>query len=69
LVDFYPGLTAYLTHRRRFDDTRVRALFGSSVASERVDLDYLRSGLVPGGPVPGGPLATGVIPSAAGRHV
>lgn len=65
LVDFYPGLTAYLTHRRRFDDTRVRALFGSSAAPERVDLDYLWSGLVPGGPVPGGPLPTGEIPSAA----
>ncbi|MFE3593155.1 SDR family oxidoreductase [Streptomyces niveus] len=68
LVDFYPGLTAYLTHRRRFDDTRVRALFGSSAASERVDLDYLRSGLVPGGPVPGGPLPTAGIPSAAARY-
>ncbi|MFG2176016.1 SDR family oxidoreductase [Streptomyces niveus] len=68
LVDFYPGLTAYLAHRRRFDDTRVRALFGSSAASERVDLDYLRSGLVPGGPVPGGPLPTAAIPSAAARY-
>ncbi|MFB8441746.1 SDR family oxidoreductase [Streptomyces niveus] len=68
LVDFYPGLTAYLTHRRRFDDTRVRALFGSSAASERVDLAYLRSGLVPGDPAPGGSLPTGEIPSAAARH-
>ncbi|MFC9748313.1 SDR family oxidoreductase [Streptomyces niveus] len=68
LVDFYPGLTAYLTHGRRFDDTRVRALFGSSAASERVDLDYLRSGLVPGGPVSGGPLPTAAIPSAAARY-
>ncbi|WP_405825422.1 SDR family oxidoreductase [Streptomyces sp. NBC_00838] len=52
LVDFYPGLTTYLTHRRRFDDTRVRALFGSSAASGPVDLDYLWSGLVPRSPVP-----------------
>ncbi|MFF1956881.1 SDR family oxidoreductase [Streptomyces sp. NPDC058220] len=64
LVDFYPGLTAYLTHRRRFDDTRVRALFGSSAASDRVDLDYLWSGLVPRGRVPAGPSPTAVFPSA-----
>ncbi|MEV6166177.1 NAD-dependent epimerase/dehydratase family protein [Streptomyces sp. NPDC052052] len=55
LMDFYPGLTTYLTHRRRFDDTRVRALFGSSAASDRVDLDYLRSGLVRRDRVPVGP--------------
>lgn len=55
LVDFYPGLTAYLTHRRRFDDTRVRALLGPSAASDRVDLDYLWSGLVPGDRAPAGP--------------
>ncbi|MFF4763627.1 SDR family oxidoreductase [Streptomyces sp. NPDC001292] len=62
LVDFYPGLTSYLTHRRRFDDTRVRALFGPSAASGRVDLDYLWSGLAPRDRVPAGPSPT---PSAA----
>lgn len=62
LVDFYPGLTAYLTHRRRFDDTRVRALFGPSAASGRVDLDHLWSGLAPKDPVPAGPSPT---PTAA----
>ncbi|AXE81876.1 SDR family oxidoreductase [Streptomyces atratus] len=64
LVGFYPGLTAYLTHRRRFDDTRVRALFGSSAASDRVDLDYLWSGLVPRDRVPAGPSSTAAFPSA-----
>ncbi|MFD5895658.1 SDR family oxidoreductase [Streptomyces sp. NPDC060366] len=63
LVDCYPGLTTYLNHRRRFDDTRVRALFGSSAASDRVDLDYLWSGLVPTGPVPvGSPVPSGPVP-------
>ncbi|MFF9126397.1 SDR family oxidoreductase [Streptomyces sp. NPDC014889] len=62
LVDFYPGLTAYLAHRRRFDDTRVRALFGPSAASGRVDLDYLWSGLAPRDPVAAGPSP---IPAAA----
>ncbi|MFF2329994.1 MULTISPECIES: SDR family oxidoreductase [unclassified Streptomyces] len=64
LVAFYPGLTAYLTHRRRFDDTRVRALFGSSAASDRVDLDYLWSGLVPRDRIPAGPSPTASFPSA-----
>ncbi|MGW1401022.1 SDR family oxidoreductase [Streptomyces sp. NPDC002405] len=66
LVDFYPGLTAYLTHRRRFDDTQVRALFGPSAASGRVDLDHLWSGLVPRDPVPTGssPRPTAAFPSA-----
>lgn len=64
LVDYYPGLTTYLTHRRRFDDTRVRALFGSSAASDRVDLDYLWSGLAPRGLVPAGPSPTATLPSA-----
>ncbi|MGW2898784.1 SDR family oxidoreductase [Streptomyces sp. NPDC001212] len=66
LVDFYPGLTAYLTHRRRFDDTRVRALFGPSAASGRVELDHLWSGLAPRDPVPAGPspTSTAAFPSA-----
>ncbi|MET4925659.1 SDR family oxidoreductase [Streptomyces sp. PSRA5] len=64
LADCYPGLTGYLTHRRRFDDTRVRALLGASAASSRVDLDYLWSGLVPRGRVPAGPSPTAVLPSA-----
>lgn len=64
LVDYYPGLTTYLTHRRRFDDTRVRALFGSSAASDRVDLDYLWSGLAPRGLVPAAPSPTATLPSA-----
>lgn len=45
VLKFYPGLTAYLAHRRRFDDTRVRTLLGPSAASDRVDLGYLWSGL------------------------
>ncbi|MFJ8751511.1 SDR family oxidoreductase [Streptomyces sp. NPDC102441] len=49
LLDFYPGMTAYLAHRRRFDDTRVRSLLGPSAASAPVDLDYLWSGLAPPG--------------------
>ncbi|MET8569205.1 SDR family oxidoreductase [Streptomyces sp. NPDC004783] len=57
LVGFYPGLTAYLTHRRRFDDTRVRALLGPSAVSGRVDLDYLVSGLVPEDDARAGPPA------------
>ncbi|MEW2486590.1 SDR family oxidoreductase [Streptomyces sp. NPDC048411] len=68
LVDFYPGLTAYLTHRRRFDDTRVRALFGPSAASGRVDLDYLWSGLVPRDRVPAGPPPTPTAAFHSARH-
>ncbi|MFE2943944.1 SDR family oxidoreductase [Streptomyces sp. NPDC059255] len=55
LLDFYPGLAVYLTHRRRFDDTRVRALLGPSAASDRVDLDYLSSGLAARDRVRAGP--------------
>ncbi|MET9775571.1 SDR family oxidoreductase [Streptomyces sp. NPDC006367] len=55
MVDFYPGLTAYLTHRRRFDDTRVRSLLGPAAVSARVDLDYLSSGLMPDRTPAGGP--------------
>ncbi|MFD5747398.1 SDR family oxidoreductase [Streptomyces sp. NPDC127033] len=57
LLDFYPGLAVYLTHRRRFDDTRVRALLGPSAASGRVDLDYLCSGLAARDHVRAGPAA------------
>jgi nucleoside-diphosphate-sugar epimerase len=49
LLDFYPGMTAYLAHRRRFDDTRVRTRLGPSAASAPVGLDYLWSGLAPWG--------------------
>lgn len=51
-LDFYPGMTAYLGHRRRFDDTRVRTLLGPSAVSAPVDLGYLWSGLGPEEPVP-----------------
>ncbi|MFE3598677.1 SDR family oxidoreductase [Streptomyces sp. NPDC059142] len=57
LLRCYPGLTAYLGHRRRFDDTRVRTLLGPSAASDRVDLGYLRSGLAAPDRVPAGPPA------------
>ncbi|MFJ7996125.1 SDR family oxidoreductase [Streptomyces sp. NPDC096310] len=58
LLRFYPGLTAYLAHRRRFDDTRVRTLLGPSAASGRVDLDSLCAGLDARDHVPAGPPAT-----------
>ncbi|MFH9298446.1 SDR family oxidoreductase [Streptomyces sp. NPDC017520] len=61
LLDFYPGMTAYLAHRRRFDDTRVRTRLGPSAASAPVGLDYLWSGLAPrGGALP---LSPGVPPA------
>jgi thioester reductase-like protein len=44
-LDFYPGITPYLSHRRRFDDTRVRTLLGPPESGIRVDADYLLSGL------------------------
>ncbi|MFD9292313.1 SDR family oxidoreductase [Streptomyces sp. NPDC060030] len=44
-VDLYPGFTPYLSHRRRFDDTRVRTLLGPYSSGVRVDLDYLTSGI------------------------
>ncbi|MFF5338875.1 SDR family oxidoreductase [Streptomyces sp. NPDC013181] len=47
MLDFYPGMTAYLAHRRRFDDTRVRAQLGPGAASAPVDADYLWAGLAP----------------------
>lgn len=65
LLDFYPGMTAYLAHRRRFDDTRVRTRLGPSAASSPVGLDYLWSGLAPRGrAVPGSPDIPAVLPSA-----
>lgn len=66
LLDFYPGMTAYLAHRRRFDDTRVRTRLGPTAASAPVSLGYLWSGLAPRGrplaPAPG--TSPAVLPSA-----
>ncbi|NEA39675.1 SDR family oxidoreductase [Streptomyces sp. SID11385] len=53
LMDFYPGFTSYLRHRRRFDDTRVRTLLGARPSGYRVDLDHLCAGLLRGRPVTG----------------
>ncbi|WP_052230342.1 SDR family oxidoreductase [Streptomyces sp. CT34] len=44
-ADLYPGFTPYLSHRRRFDDTRVRTLLGASLSGVHVDLDYLIAGV------------------------
>ncbi|MFF9689627.1 SDR family oxidoreductase [Streptomyces sp. NPDC014623] len=44
-TDLHPGFTPYLSHRRRFDDTRVRNLLGASPSGIRVDLDYLTTGI------------------------
>jgi len=51
-TDLYPGFTPYLSHRRRFDDTRVRNLLGAAASSSgiRVDLDYLAAGIGAGRP-------------------
>ncbi|MFI6697532.1 SDR family oxidoreductase [Streptomyces sp. NPDC050509] len=68
LLEFYPGLTAYLAHRRRFDDTRVRTLLGPSAASGRVDLDYLHSGLTARDHVPAGPAAPPTTDFPSGHH-
>ncbi|MFD7714697.1 SDR family oxidoreductase [Streptomyces sp. NPDC059814] len=67
LLDFYPGMTAYLAHRRRFDDTRVRTRLGPSAASAPVGLDYLRSGLAPRDrALPGSPdIPPAALPSAS----
>lgn len=54
LLDFYPGMTPYLAHRRRYDDTRVRSLLGPSATSAPVGLDYLWSGLAPRDRAPAG---------------
>ncbi|MFD7863577.1 SDR family oxidoreductase [Streptomyces sp. NPDC059783] len=62
LLGSYPGMTAYLSHRRRFDDTRVRSLLGASAVSAPVGPAYLWSGLAPraeGVPAPPGPPAAG----------
>lgn len=45
VTDLYPGFTPYLSHRRRFDDTRVRNLLGALMSGIRVDLDYLTTGI------------------------
>lgn len=50
-ADLYPGFTPYLSHRRRFDDTRVRSLLGPLPSGIRVDLGYLAAGITPGLPV------------------
>ncbi|MEE1798406.1 NAD-dependent epimerase/dehydratase family protein [Streptomyces sp. JV176] len=68
LLRFYPGLTAYLAHRRRFDDTRVRTLLGPSAASGRVDLGYLCSGLATRDRVPAGPAAPAPTGFPSGHH-
>ncbi len=52
VADFYPGFTPYLSHRRRFDDTRVRTLLGPSLSGVHVDLDYLIAGVAAEQPVP-----------------
>ncbi|MFG2732864.1 SDR family oxidoreductase [Streptomyces canus] len=44
-VNLYPGFTPYLSHRRRFDDTRVRNLLGPCPSGIRVGLDYLTAGI------------------------
>ncbi|MGW5506004.1 SDR family oxidoreductase [Streptomyces rochei] len=49
-MDFYPGITPYLSHLRRYDDTRVRTALGTPRSVTRVDLDYLLSGLRPAPP-------------------
>ncbi|WP_103534347.1 NAD-dependent epimerase/dehydratase family protein [Streptomyces sp. SM11] len=66
LLDFYPGMTIYLSHRRRFDDTRVRTRLGPSAVSAPVGLDYLWSGLAPRGEaLPGAPdIPPAALPSA-----
>ncbi|WP_330237623.1 SDR family oxidoreductase [Streptomyces sp. NBC_00525] len=61
MLDFYPGMTSYLAHRRRFDDTRVRAQLGPAAVSAPVDADRLWAGLAPRAwtvPGPPGPPGT-----------
>nr|WP_217145730.1 SDR family oxidoreductase [Streptomyces sp. AC627_RSS907] len=50
-MDFYPGITPYLSHLRRYDDTRARTVLGPPRSVTRVDVDYLLSGLRPAHPV------------------
>lgn len=45
MADLYPGFTPYLSHRRRFDDTRVRTVLGPALSGIRVNLDYLLAGV------------------------
>uniref|UniRef100_A0AAU3H3M0 SDR family oxidoreductase n=1 Tax=Streptomyces sp. NBC_01401 TaxID=2903854 RepID=A0AAU3H3M0_9ACTN len=54
-ADLYPGFTPYLSHRRRFDDTRVRTLLGPYTSGIRVGLDYLTTGTTPTPPPDGNP--------------
>jgi nucleoside-diphosphate-sugar epimerase len=68
LLDFYPGMTAYLAHRRRFDDTRVRSLLGPSAASAPVTLGYLLSGLAPPGRARTGSPDTPASAFSSSRH-
>ncbi|MDT0609145.1 SDR family oxidoreductase [Streptomyces lancefieldiae] len=49
-MDFYPGITPYLRHHRRYDDTRARTVLGPPRSVTRVDVDYLLSGLRPARP-------------------
>ncbi|MFA3875766.1 SDR family oxidoreductase [Streptomyces sp. MMCC 100] len=61
-MDFYPGITPYLSHLRRYDDTRVRTVLGAPRSLTRVDVDYLWSGLRPTCPAPP------AVASAQARH-
>ncbi|MDG9723018.1 SDR family oxidoreductase [Streptomyces sp. DH41] len=59
-MDFYPGIRPYLSHLRRYDDTRARTLLGPPRPAARVDVDYLLSGLRPTRPArPAGARAVG----------
>ncbi len=51
-MDFYPGITPYLSHLRRYDSTRVRTVLGAPRTVTRVDVDYLLSGIRPTRPAP-----------------
>ncbi|MET7646456.1 SDR family oxidoreductase [Streptomyces sp. NPDC005426] len=68
LLDFYPGMTSYLAHRRRFDDTRVRSSLGPSAISAPVGLDYLWSGLARRGRATAGPPDTPTTACPPVRH-
>ncbi|MFD6194268.1 SDR family oxidoreductase [Streptomyces sp. NPDC060275] len=51
-MDFYPGITPYLSHLRRYDSTRVHTALGAPRSVTRVDVDYLFSGIRPSSPAP-----------------